>query len=75
MTIFVTRVSGEVEAESEDEDDDDDDCKKGSMDEVCICKRHGSNARNNRDVQLSVGCHLVYILSNAFYFYCLSLKS
>lgn len=36
MTIFVTYVSGEVEAESEDEDDDDDDCKKGSMDEVCI---------------------------------------
>lgn len=34
--VFVTHVSGEVEAESEDDDDDDDDCKKGSMDEVCI---------------------------------------
>lgn len=50
MAVFVTHVSGEVEAESEDDDDDDDDCKKGSMDEVCIYEVTVQIFGNNGDL-------------------------
>lgn len=50
VAVFVTHVSGEVEAESEDDDDDDDDCKKGSMDEVCIYEVTVQIFGNNGDL-------------------------